>query len=105
MSEAVATTVPLMILISLGICSLAREYELANLVGSEPWYSFDKIPIVDAPRLGPFSAIHGLNFLIVSISLTISVSGIPLENLSFSGLVSNTDSSLLYRSTWFHFRY
>lgn len=69
MSQSGAVTVPLLILVSLGICNVIREYDIRRLTDTEPWIS--KVPLLDItiPNIGPFIVIHGLNHTLVLLTI------------------------------------
>lgn len=67
----IGVTVPLLILISLGIASLNRQYNLSDIgvdtleLGFWKW----KAPI---SHLGPFTVTHGLNHVFVLVAISLS---------------------------------
>ena len=77
MSQHLGVTVPLLILVSLGLCSLIRDYELSEF-SDISWVKL--IPLINKEfnSMGPFVIVHGLNFGL--ILLTVSV---PLDSIDY----------------------
>lgn len=72
MAQVLEITVPLLILISLGFCSLIREYDLST-ISNTAWVS--EVPFTDTeiPPVGPFVLVHGLNYALIVFTLAITL--------------------------------
>jgi len=90
----IGITVPLLILISLGIASLNRQYSLSDLEYDTFEFSFWRWEQT-IRHLGPFTVTHGLNHVFVLLAFSLSQAAYSGGSVWSSFISRNTPPSLL----------
>lgn len=80
MADALEITVPLLILISLGFCSLIREYDLSN-ISNTAWVAEVPFTKIELPSVGPFILVHGLNYFLIFFTFSITLEPFELSQI------------------------